>query len=315
MPVLPHKCKDARQRSDVVLTCGLIQLWTVQMSVRRKSARVVMLVLSCVVLSVSAASIKNGTVPKNLVARVTPFLGDYQGEWSSSVAQDVSDGISRYKLDNPVLRLSLDATNRLRVQFYIDPASARLGDELDLLGFGCRSSVGDLLEFDMAKPPKQPTAEPYQVFAARLDFDWGNCPSRVYAVASNDLQLSLQVDPTSQQYVIRLQLLKRVQGDSKIVVEDRGVQRVVKVRPKASDPGSMYDPKMEYCVLNELGEIEQCFDRETELKRYIVPFPFPGFSALWYTKNSPNLKVIPGVKKTYHEAVFHRPIDAPETPR
>jgi hypothetical protein len=64
-----------------------------------------------------------------------------------------------------------------------------------------------------------------------------------------------------------------------------------------------------------LGEIEQCFDRETELKRYIVPFPFPGLSALWYTKNSPNLKVIPGVKKTYHEAVFHRPINAPETPR
>jgi hypothetical protein len=32
---------------------------------------------------------------------------------------------------------------------------------------------------------------------------------------------------------------------------------------------------------------------------------------VWYTKNSPNLKVVPGVKKTYHEAMFHRPIDAP----
>ncbi len=41
---------------------------------------------------------------------------------------------------------------------------------------------------------------------------------------------------------------------------------------------------MEYCVLNELGEVDKCFDRESELKRYIVPFPFPGFSALWYTK-------------------------------
>ena len=175
--------------------------------------------------------------------------------------------------------------------------------------------IDPVLYLTVTLPPKPPAAEPYQVFAARLDFDWGNCPSRVYAVASNDLQLSLQVDPTLQQYVIRLQLLKRVQGDSKIVVEDHGVQRVVKVRPKAADPGSLYDPKMEYCVLNELGEIEQCFDRETELKRYIVPFPFPGFSALWYTKNSANLKVIPGVKKTYHEAVFHRSIDAPPAPR
>ena len=73
----------------------------------------------------------------------------------------------------------------------------------------------------------------------------------------------------------------------------------------------MYDPKMEYCVLNEFGEIDKCFDRESELKQYIVPFPFPGLSAVWYTKKSPNLKVMPGVKKTYHEAVFHRPIDAP----
>ena len=315
MPGQPHKCKDPQQRSAVVVTCGVIPGWTVQMSVQRKCARVVMLILTCVALSVAAASIKNGAVPKNLIARVTPFLGDYQGEWSSSVAQDVSDGISRYKLDNPVLRLSLDTSNRLRVQFYIDPASARLEDELDLLGFGCRSKVGDLLELAMTKPPKQLTADSYPVFAARLDFDWGNCPSRVHAVPSNDLHLSLLVDPTSQQYVIRLQLLKRVQGDSKIVVEDHGVQRVVKVRPKAADPGSLYDPNMEYCVLNELGEIEQCFDRETELKRYIVPFPFPGFSALWYTKNSANLKVIPGVKKTYHEAVFHRPIDAPAAPR
>ncbi len=54
------------------------------------------------------------------------------------------------------------------------------------------------------------------------------------------------------------------------------------------------------------------FDQETELKRYIVPFPFPGLSALWYTKKTPNLKVIPGVKKTYHEAVFHRLIGAPQ---
>ena len=62
---------------------------------------------------------------------------------------------------------------------------------------------------------------------------------------------------------------------------------------------------------NELGEIEKCFDRESELKQYIVPFPFPGLSAVWYTKNSPNLKVVPGVKKTYHEAVFRRSIDTP----
>jgi hypothetical protein len=261
--------------------------------------------------SAGAATIKNGVVPKNQVAAVKPYLGDYEGQWNSSVTADVSDGISRYTLENPVMRLSLDASNQLRVQFYIDAASAQLNDELDLLGFGCHSKVGDLLELETTKPPKGTPTEPYQVFAARFDFDWGNCPARVYAVPSNDLEFALLIDPAERQYVAQLRLLKRVQADGKIVVDEKGVQRTVKVRPKASDPGSTYDPKMEYCVLNEVGEIEKCFDRESELKQFIVPFPFPGLSAVWWTKNSPNLKVVPGVKKTYHEAVFHRPIDAP----
>jgi hypothetical protein len=280
------------------------------MMLQRNAMLVALVSVMCIAVSVAAATIKNGTVPKDQIATVRPYLGDYEGQWNSSVAEDVSDGISRYKLDNPVMRLSLDATNRLRVQFYMDRASAQANDELDLLGFGCHSNVGDLLELHATKPPKNTPAEPYEVFAARFDFDWGNCPARVYAVPSNDLEFALLVDPTDHQYVVQLRLLKRVQADGKIVVEEKGVQRTVKVRPKAGDPGSMYDPKMEYCVLNELGEVDKCFDRESELKQYIVPFPFPGLSAVWFTKTSPNLKVVPGVKKTYHEAVFHRPMDA-----
>ena len=269
------------------------------------------LITTCVVVPVNAATIKNGVVPKGQIALVKPYLGDYEGQWNSSVAEDVSDGISRYELENPVMRLSLDASNQLRVQFFFDKASAQFNDELDLLGFGCNSKVGDLLELETTKPPKGTPTEPYQVFAARFDFDWGNCPARVYAVPSNDLEFALLIDPGNRQYLAQLRLLKRVQADGKIVVEDEGLQRTVKVRPKTGDPGSLYDPKMEYCVLNELGEIEKCFDRESELKQYIVPFPFPGLSAVWYTKKSPNLKVVPGVKKTYHEAVFRRPSDAP----
>ncbi len=264
-----------------------------------------------IALSAAGGAVKNGIVPKNLVASLAPYLGDYEGQWKSSAADDTSAGISRYKLEDPVMRLSLDAANQLHVQFYMDRASAQANDELDLLGFGCRSKVGDLLELDTKKPPKTGGTDPFQVLAARFDFDWGNCPARVYAVPSNDLTLALLIDPARNEYVVQLRLLKRVQSDGKIVVEDDGRERVVKVRPKAGN-ASLYDPQMEYCVLNDLGEVEKCFDQETELKRYIVPFPFPGLSGLWYTKHSANLKVIPGVKKTYHEAVFHRPIDAPQ---
>ena len=159
--------------------------------VQRKFARLVVTLVTCIAATAFAATIKNGVVPKNQIESLRPYLGDYEGQWNSSVTDDLSDGISRYKLENPVMRSSLDAQNQLRVQFYFDAASAQLNDELDLLGFGCHSKVGNLLELDTAKPPKgSPNgtpAEPYQVFAARFDFEWGNCPARVYAVPSNNL--------------------------------------------------------------------------------------------------------------------------------
>jgi len=279
---------------------------------------------ACGAASIKADTIKNGVVPKKYVATLAPYLGDYEGQWNSSITEDLTtDGISRYVLENPVMRLSIDATDKLHLTFYMDRTSARANDELDLLGFGCHSRVGNLLELDMNKAPKGAPSknaasaggtadapQPYQVFAARLDFDWGNCPSRVYAVPSNDLELALLVDDKAREYVVNLRLLKRMQPDNKVVMEDHGVQRVVKIRPNPDNPGGLYSPNMQYCVLNEVGEVQQCFDRETELKRFIVPFPFPGLSAVWWTKTTPNLKVVPGVKRTYHEAVFHRPIGA-----
>ena len=273
----------------------------------------------------TADTIKNGIVPKQYAATLAPYMGDYEGQWNSSVTEDLTtDGISRYVLENPVMRLSMDTSDKLHLTFYMDRASAQANDELDLLGFGCHSRVGDLLELDMNKTPKgaapknPPKAAegvpgepaPYQVFAARLDFDWGNCPSRVYAVPSNDLEVALLIDDKTHEYVVNLRLLKRMQPDNKVVIDEHGAQRVVKIRRNPDNPGSLYAPNMQYCVMNEVGEVQQCFDRETELKHFIVPFPFPGLSAVWWTKTTPNLKVVPGVKKTYHEAVFHRPIGA-----
>jgi hypothetical protein len=272
-----------------------------------------------------ADTIKNGVLSKKQADAIAPYMGDYEGQWNSSITEDLTtDGISRYVLENPVMRLAIDAQNKLHLTFYMDRASAQANDELDLLGYGCRSRVGNLLELDLNKtlqgatpaksPPKDASADsgpqPYQAFAARLDFDWGNCPSRVYAVPSNDLELALLIDDKTHEYVVNLRLLKRMQPDNKVVMDEHGVQRVVKIRPNPDNPGSLYTPNMQYCVMNDVGEVQQCFDRETELKRFIVPFPFPGLSAVWWTKTTPNLKVIPGVKKTYHEAVFHRPIGA-----
>jgi hypothetical protein len=293
------------------------------MSLRIVSLVYVPLVAAMVIGAMPAGAdvTKNGVLSKKQTDALAPYMGDYEGQWNSSITEDLTtDGISRYVLENPVMRLAIDSQNVLHLTFYMDRASAQANDELDLLGFGCRSRVGDLLELDMNKTPKganpakdtstDSAPQPYQAFAARLDFDWGNCPSRVYAVPSNDLELALLIDDKAHEYVVNLRLLKRMQPDDKVVMDEHGVRRVVKIRPNPDNPGSLYAPNMQYCVMNDVGEVQQCFDRETELKRFIVPFPFPGLSAVWWTKTTPNLKVVPGVKKTYHEAVFHRPIGA-----
>jgi hypothetical protein len=261
-------------------------------------ARLVLLPLLCgFAFGAAADRVKDGSVPQRDVARVSPYLGDYEGHWDTAV--------SRYELEQPVMRLALDARNRLTVQFSMDSVAAARGEPLDLLGFGCQSKVGALLTLEF---PRASTAadELHTQFDASFDFDWGRCPSRVYAVRSNDLKLSLAESPDNHEYVATLKLLRRVSADDKVYAVSGKERREVIVRPKAGGGGSVYHPELEYCVTNELGEIDKCFAQESELKRFLVPFPFPGMSGVWYTKKTPQLKVEKGVKFEYHEAVFRR---------
>jgi hypothetical protein len=252
-----------------------------------------------------AGKVSGGVVPKQDVARIAQFLGDYEGQWDSEVTQNVYDDISRYTLESPVLRLALDGRNRLNVAFFMDTVAAANGEELDLLGFGCQSKAGRLLTLDFASAPAGRDEFRKQLDAS-FDFDWGRCPSRVHAVATNDLLLSLTQNTADHEYVATLRLLRNVASDNTVYAVSEGKRREVKIRPKQDGTGSLYHPELEYCVMNELGEIEACFAGKAELKRYLVPFPFPGMSALWYTKKTPTIEIVAGKKIEYHEAVFRR---------
>jgi hypothetical protein len=142
-----------------------------------------------------------------------------------------------------------------------------------------------------------------------FDFDWGQCPSRVYAVKSNDLNVDIAVDNGAREYVARVSLLKSIRPDDKVYAATKDGKREVKMRPKEGD-SRLYNPAMEYCVVDELGETEKCFERESEVKTYLVPFPFPGMTAVWYTKKTPSLSVQHLPPKTeYHTADFRRSMD------
>lgn len=250
-----------------------------------------------------AGTVNDGVVPKQYVARVAEFVGDYEGQWNSEVTDNVYDDISRYQLESPVMRLSLDDRHRLTVAFYMDTLAASKNEPLDLLGFGCESKVGPLLTLAFASAPAGRDEFRKQLDAS-FDFDWGRCPSRVLAVKSNDLLLSLSQNTADHEYVATLKLLRNASSDNKVYAVSDGKRREVKIRPKPG--GSLYHPEIEYCVMNELNEIEKCFAQKSELKTYLVPFPFPGMSAVWYTKRSPKIEIVEGKKLEYHEAVFRR---------
>ena len=255
-----------------------------------------MVAIGTVAIGATAGTVRDGTLPKSDAESFAAFLGDYSGQWRSEVTDNVYDDISRYRLEEPVMRLSMNDDRRVRVTFFMDAEAAKSGEALDLLGFGCHSAVGDLLTFKTTRGG----------MTASFDFDWGQCPSRVYAVKSNDLALEIVGDREKREYVAHVTLLKSIKPDDKVYATTKTEgKREVKVRPKAGD-SRLYNAELEYCVVDDLGETQACFARESEVKKYLVPFPFPGLTALWYTKKTPALTVEHGTKREYHEADFRR---------
>jgi hypothetical protein len=261
-------------------------------------ARTLCLLLLIAPLLAHAARVKDGVVPAKHRAVVASLSGDYEGAWDSAL-------ISRYTLDHPVLRLALDAEGRLTANFFMDAQAAAAGEPLDLLGFGCQSRIGPLLTLAVHDPARAQGL----ILDATFDFAWGRCPARVHAVPRNDLRLRIATNDADGEYVASLALLRSVQADQRAYVEADGERREVKIRPKEGGRRSVYAPEVEYCLTNELGEIERCFERESELKYFLVPFPLPGLSAAWYTKKTPRLEFETGKKLIYHQGVFRRPFD------
>lgn len=232
------------------------------------------------------------------------YLGDYVGQWNTEVSADPYDDISRYELDRSVMRLAR-AGDDLSITFYRDLDAAAEGDPLDLLGFGCNSSVGAMRSLEVTEPTG--VEEPQTVIDATFDFDWGDCPSRVYAFADNHLHLELAANPVDREYVARLSLLRKLAPANQVYMNHDGEKRRVVIRKK--EGGTLYHPAHEYCVVNEVGETEACFDRRSDVKHIVVPFPLPGLSAVWWTSRD-KVQIVEGRQALYHEAVYRRPFPA-----
>jgi hypothetical protein len=170
---------------------------------------------------------QNGVLSKDQIASVKPYLGDY-GVLFAVAKMSRRDQPLRTR--EPGVRLSLDESNQLRVRFYIDMASAQLDDELGLLGFGChRKSAICSRSRRRSRRTKRP---PNRIGCLRrVSISMGQlsraCMRCRRTISNSRCSSTRAIVGTAQ-----LRLLKRVQAD-KVVVEDKGVQRTVKVRPKA----------------------------------------------------------------------------------
>jgi hypothetical protein len=237
---------------------------------------------------------------------IQPLLGDYEGQWTTEASRGDFDDISRYDLTESVLRI-MTQDGQIHLSFYLDQDAAARSQPLDLLGFGCKSQVGEMLNYTLTEPSLK---EVNTVLRAEFAFDWGKCPSRVWAFPSNRLHLQLAVNSIDGENVVYLSLLRRLVPQNQTYIERDGERHRVVIRPVAG--GTLYNPKQQFCVVNEVGETEECFERHEEIKHFVVPFPIVGASALWWTHRD-KVSIVKGQRALYHEAVYRQAIEPHQT--
>ena len=253
--------------------------------------------LAAAATSAYAARTPDGVVPNKQLGIVEPVLGDYTGNWNTELTPSDQDDISRYDLTGSIMRVAIGDDRRLGLRFYANAAAADRDDVLDLLGFGCNSAVGRLEELNRRDEGGT------QVVQGIFDFDWGRCPSRVHAVASNKLIVEFAQDGVDGDRVARLMLLRKVRGDYKVYAKIDGRRQEVKVRTR--DDGDIPGrTELEICV-NEHGELK-CFPQQEKTRLFGLPVPFPGATVVWWTRKTPRLDVEKDKALLYHEGVYVR---------
>lgn len=265
--------------------------------------------LLIVAAHVHATKVRDGQVPKKDRALVETLLGDYRGSWEGEQSGDPSDFISHDHLGEIIARLEMDAAARLRLSFLRIAEDGGPGKELDLLGFGCNSSVGALRELEVEQLALSGAEEKLPHLSATFDFDIGRCKTRVDPSQSSNLHLELIEDPSSQEYKLQLSLLRTVRVASELYAQTP--QGRVKVTPKVKEGGTLYHPKLEYCYEDFDGK-EVCFEQSKERKDLLLPVPLPGHYGVfygWNTVHRPKIERETDTVREYHRGDFSKKAD------
>jgi len=261
-------------------------------------------------MSHGASTAKDGVVPKRYRDQLIALVGDYHGSWTGDDPDAGQYGISHDELGNIIARLDLDDRNRLKLQFFeiahddqSGPAAA--GAPLDLLGRGCHSRVGRLLEIDVDRM-KIEGSESVTRLSAIFALDTGRCRSRLDTTGNPSLRLELIDDPAGNNDALLLSVLRTISMKNQLYAET--AEGWVKVAAKVKAGGTLYNPKLEYCYEDFDGK-EFCFERTKEKKDLLLPVPLPGHAGVfygWHTVREPKIKRERETTREYHQGEFRR---------
>ena len=252
-----------------------------------------------------AARVTDGVVPKRYRDELVTLVGSYHGSWDADDPDAGQYGISHDQLGNIVAQLDIDERNRLQLQFFAITEDDRIGSPVDLLGRGCNSRVGSLLEIAV-DTMKLEGSERFTRLSAVFALDTGRCRSRVDTTGNPSLRLELTEDPAGNNDALLLSVLRTITVKNQLYAET--AEGWVKVSANVTEGGTLYNPKLEYCYEDFDGK-EFCFERSKERKDLLIPVPLPGHTGVfygWHTVREPKIKHQRETTREYHKGEFRR---------
>lgn len=256
-----------------------------------------------------AAKAKDGKVPARYGNDVRALVGDYYGSFGGDDPDGGQYGISHDDPGEIIARLGIDDSNRLTLEFFKigegdEEGVPRAGAPLDLLGRGCNSSIGPLLEIGVEKMSLE--SSEHTRLSALFALNNGRCRARVETTGDPTLRLELIRDAAGNEDTLLLSVLKTKTVKNQLYAET--AEGWVKVTPKVTEGGTLYNPKLQYCYEDFDGN-ELCFERSKERKDLLIPVPLPGQAAVfygWHTARTPKVKSERETTREYHRGEFRR---------
>lgn len=261
--------------------------------------------LACIPLPSEGAQVKDGVVPSRYRDPLVTLIGDYRGSWEGDDPDAGQYGISHDELGEIIARLDLDDTNRLRLKFFELTSDDQAGRPLDLLGRGCNSRVGPLLEIDL-DTMKLEGSDGFIRLSAIFALDTGRCRARVDVTGSPSLRLELVEDPAGNEDALLLSVLRTITVKNQLYAKTG--EGWVKVTAKVTEGGTLYNPKLEYCY-EDLNGKASCFERTKEKRDLLLPVPLPGQAGVfygWHTTREPKIKSEKEITREHHRGEFRR---------